>query len=64
MAFMEIKQLTSACWLNRDHSGVRDIGLCSPPECHQNGGSAFSEQKYEQGVFIVFFRAMEQPVAP
>lgn len=40
---------TSACWLNRAHSGVHDIGLRSPPEC-----LGFSEQKSEQDVFIVF----------
>lgn len=61
MAFMEVKQNTSACWLNHDHSEVRDTGLRSPPECP---GSAFSEQKHEQDVFIVFSRAMEWPVVP
>lgn len=42
----------SACWLNCDHSGVHDIVLCRPPE---RPGSVFSEQKYEQDVFILFF---------
>lgn len=59
MAFMEVKQNTSGCWLNRDHSEVRDTGLI-----HECPGSAFSEQKHEQDVFIVFSRAMEWPVVP